>query len=101
MGEIVKNPHNEILLLSQQRDTSRIFIQNINIIQRLMVAGAVCVRNVLKSVNDHFWFNLSRPSTPVAVSTVERLNQLGIKEMAVLSGDHDKAVRGVADAVRS
>ena len=64
-----------------------------------MVAGAVCVRNVLKSVNDHFWFNLSRPSTPVAVSTVERLNQLGIKEMAVLSGDHDKAVRRVADVV--
>lgn len=49
MGEIVKNPHNGILLLSQPRETSRIFIQNINIIQSLMVAGAVCVRNVVKN----------------------------------------------------
>jgi Cd2+/Zn2+-exporting ATPase len=35
----------------------------------------------------------------VAPSTVEAFNRLGIKEMAILSGDHDKAVQRVADVV--
>ncbi len=43
--------------------------------------------------------NVTDQVRPVAVSTVQQLNQLGIKEMAILSGDHDKAVRRVADAV--
>ena len=36
---------------------------------------------------------------PMALSTVKAFNQLGINEMAILSGDHHKAVRRVADAV--
>jgi len=36
---------------------------------------------------------------PLAAATVQQLGRLGIKEMAILSGDHEKAVRRVADAV--
>lgn len=35
----------------------------------------------------------------VAISTIKQFKNLGINEMAILSGDHDKAVRRVADEV--
>jgi len=43
--------------------------------------------------------NVTDKVRPVAVSTIEHFNELGIHEMGILSGDHDKAVRRVADAV--
>lgn len=43
--------------------------------------------------------NVTDQVRPVAASTVQQLGRLGIKEMAILSGDHEKAVRRVADAV--
>jgi Cd2+/Zn2+-exporting ATPase len=43
--------------------------------------------------------NVTDQVRPIAATTVEQFNQLGIEEMAILSGDHDKAVRRVADAV--
>ena len=36
---------------------------------------------------------------PVALSAVEQFQQLGITEIAILSGDHDRAVQRVAEAV--
>lgn len=43
--------------------------------------------------------NVTDPVRPVAVSTIKQLKRIGIEEVAVLSGDHDKAVQRVADAV--
>jgi Cd2+/Zn2+-exporting ATPase len=43
--------------------------------------------------------NVTDQVRPVAAATVQQLGRLGIKEMAILSGDHEKAVRRVADAV--
>lgn len=43
--------------------------------------------------------NVTDQVRPVAPSTIKAFNHLGIKEMAVLSGDHDKAVQRVADTV--
>lgn len=43
--------------------------------------------------------NVTDPLRPVAVSTIKQLNQIGIEEVAILSGDHDKAVQRVADTV--
>jgi Cd2+/Zn2+-exporting ATPase len=36
---------------------------------------------------------------PVAMTTIKAFSKLGINEMAILSGDHDKAVQRVADSV--
>ncbi len=43
--------------------------------------------------------NVSDQVRPIALSTVAELKNLGIKEMAILSGDHDRAVERVAEAV--
>ena len=43
--------------------------------------------------------NVTDQVRPVALSTVEQFKTLGINEMAILSGDHDRAVKKVADAV--
>jgi len=43
--------------------------------------------------------NVTDKVRPVAISTIEQFNDLGIHEMGILSGDHEKAVRRVADAV--
>ncbi len=43
--------------------------------------------------------NVTDQIRPVAISTVKNLNDLGINETAILSGDHDKAVRRVAQSV--
>ena len=43
--------------------------------------------------------NVTDQVRPMALSTVKLLNELGIREMAILSGDHDKAVQRVADSV--
>ncbi|UCD33514.1 MAG: cation-translocating P-type ATPase, partial [Desulfobacterales bacterium] len=43
--------------------------------------------------------NVTDQVRPVAIATIRHFNILGINEMAILSGDHDKAVRRVADAV--
>ncbi|BBO70028.1 ATPase P [Desulfosarcina alkanivorans] len=43
--------------------------------------------------------NVTDQVRPLAHSTVNRFNQLGIEAMAILSGDHDKAVQRVADTV--
>jgi len=43
--------------------------------------------------------NITDQVRPVAISTIKQFNNLGINEMAILSGDHDKAVRRVADVV--
>ena len=43
--------------------------------------------------------NVTDQVRPVARSTVEQFKTLGINEMAILSGDHDRAVKKVADAV--
>jgi Cd2+/Zn2+-exporting ATPase len=43
--------------------------------------------------------NVTDQVRPVAVTTVKAFNQLGINDMAILSGDHDKAVQRVADTV--
>jgi Cd2+/Zn2+-exporting ATPase len=43
--------------------------------------------------------NVTDRVRPAAMSTIKAFNDLGINEMAILSGDHDKAVRRVADTV--
>ena len=43
--------------------------------------------------------NVTDQVRPVALTTVKQFRQLGINEMAILSGDHKKAVQRVADAV--
>ena len=43
--------------------------------------------------------NVTDKVRPVAISTVEQFNELGIHEMGILSGDHEKAVRRVTDDV--
>jgi len=43
--------------------------------------------------------NVTDQVRPVALSTIQQLKILGINEMAILSGDHDQAVKKVADAV--
>ena len=43
--------------------------------------------------------NVTDQVRPMALSTVKQLKTLGISEMAILSGDHDRAVERVADAV--
>jgi Cd2+/Zn2+-exporting ATPase len=43
--------------------------------------------------------NVTDQVRPVAPSTVRQFKQLGIEKMAILSGDHGKAVKRVADAV--
>jgi Cd2+/Zn2+-exporting ATPase len=43
--------------------------------------------------------NVTDQIRPIAISTVKSFNDLGIKDMAILSGDHDKAVKRVAKSV--
>jgi Zn2+/Cd2+-exporting ATPase len=43
--------------------------------------------------------NVTDQVRPVAVSAIKELNRMGINEVAVLSGDHEKAVQRVADTV--
>ncbi|MGD8445694.1 MAG: cation-translocating P-type ATPase, partial [Desulfobacterales bacterium] len=43
--------------------------------------------------------NVTDQVRPTAISTIKAFEKLGINEMAILSGDHDKAVRRVADSV--
>jgi Cd2+/Zn2+-exporting ATPase len=43
--------------------------------------------------------NVTDQVRPVAYSTIKAFHQLGITEMAILSGDHGKAVQRVADSV--
>jgi Cd2+/Zn2+-exporting ATPase len=43
--------------------------------------------------------NVTDQVRPVAMSTIKAFDKLGIHEMAILSGDHDKAVQRVADSV--
>jgi Zn2+/Cd2+-exporting ATPase len=43
--------------------------------------------------------NVTDQVRPVAVSALEQLQRIGIREIAVLSGDHDLAVKRIADAV--
>lgn len=43
--------------------------------------------------------NVTDQVRPVAVSAIKQLNQIGIEEVAILSGDHDQAVQRVADTV--
>jgi Cd2+/Zn2+-exporting ATPase len=43
--------------------------------------------------------NVTDQIRPLATSTVKKFHDLGINEMAILSGDHDKAVRRVAESV--
>jgi Zn2+/Cd2+-exporting ATPase len=43
--------------------------------------------------------NVTDQVRPVAVSAIEQLQRIGIREIAVLSGDHDLAVKRIADAV--
>ncbi len=43
--------------------------------------------------------NVTDQVRPAAVSTIRNFYDLGINEMAILSGDHEKAVRRVADTV--
>jgi len=43
--------------------------------------------------------NVTDQVRPVAISAIKQLNRIGIHEIAILSGDHDKAVQRVADAV--
>jgi Cd2+/Zn2+-exporting ATPase len=43
--------------------------------------------------------NVTDQIRPVALTTIKALNQLGIDKMAILSGDHDNAVKRVADMV--
>jgi Zn2+/Cd2+-exporting ATPase len=43
--------------------------------------------------------NVTDQVRPVAVSAIEQLHRIGIREIAVLSGDHDLAVKRIADAV--
>lgn len=43
--------------------------------------------------------NVTDQVRPAAMSTIKAFEKLGIDEMAILSGDHDKAVQRVADIV--
>jgi Cd2+/Zn2+-exporting ATPase len=43
--------------------------------------------------------NVTDQVRPAAMTTIKAFSKLGINEMAILSGDHDKAVRRVADSV--
>ncbi|MGD8716647.1 MAG: cation-translocating P-type ATPase [Desulfobacterales bacterium] len=43
--------------------------------------------------------NVTDQVRPAALSTIKAFEKLGINEMAILSGDHDKAVQRVADSV--
>ncbi len=43
--------------------------------------------------------NVTDQVRPTAMDTIRAFNRLGIKEKAILSGDHDKAVQRVADTV--
>ena len=43
--------------------------------------------------------NVTDKIRPVAASTIREFKRLGIEETAVLSGDHEKAVKRVADSV--
>lgn len=43
--------------------------------------------------------NVTDQVRPSAISTIQSFAELGIHEMAILSGDHEKAVRRVAEAV--
>jgi Cd2+/Zn2+-exporting ATPase len=43
--------------------------------------------------------NVTDQVRPAAMSTIKAFEKLGINEMAILSGDHDKAVQRVADSV--
>jgi Cd2+/Zn2+-exporting ATPase len=43
--------------------------------------------------------NVSDQVRPVAIQSIEEFKRLGIVNMAILSGDHDKAVRRVAESV--
>jgi Cd2+/Zn2+-exporting ATPase len=43
--------------------------------------------------------NVTDQVRPVAMSAIKDFNQLGINEMAILSGDHEKAAQRVADTV--
>jgi len=43
--------------------------------------------------------NVTDQVRPNAMATIKAFNQLGITELAILSGDHDNAVRQVADRV--
>jgi len=43
--------------------------------------------------------NVSDRVRPVAVETVRQFKELGIHQLAILSGDHDRAVKLVADSV--
>jgi Cd2+/Zn2+-exporting ATPase len=43
--------------------------------------------------------NVTDQVRPVAMTTIKAFSKLGINEMAILSGDHDKAARRVADSV--
>jgi Zn2+/Cd2+-exporting ATPase len=43
--------------------------------------------------------NVTDPVRPVAISTIKELKRNGIEEIAILSGDHDLAVKRIADMV--
>ncbi len=43
--------------------------------------------------------NVTDQVRPGAIATIDQFTSLGINEMAILSGDHDRAVQRVADAV--
>jgi Cd2+/Zn2+-exporting ATPase len=43
--------------------------------------------------------NVTDQIRPVAVSAIKQFNQIGISAVAILSGDHEQAVRRVADTV--
>jgi Cd2+/Zn2+-exporting ATPase len=43
--------------------------------------------------------NVTDQVRPVAITTIKAFSKLGINEMAILSGDHNKAVQQVADSV--
>jgi Cd2+/Zn2+-exporting ATPase len=43
--------------------------------------------------------NVTDQVRPIAMFTIKAFNQLGINDMAILSGDHDKAVQRVAETV--
>jgi Cd2+/Zn2+-exporting ATPase len=43
--------------------------------------------------------NVTDQVRPMATSTIESFAQLGIEEIAILSGDHDKAAKRIADQV--
>ena len=43
--------------------------------------------------------NVTDKVRPGAIATIDQFTSLGINEMAILSGDHDRAVQRVADAV--